>query len=69
MQKFRLQALTAAERPPILKAYFDQFRREVQRFFFVPAGLPIEVFTPLAPRDPAFELLPEAEAILMTGTA
>jgi deazaflavin-dependent oxidoreductase (nitroreductase family) len=60
VQKFRLRALSEAERSPILKAYLDQFRREVQRFFSVPAGSPVEAFAPLAQRYPAFELLPDA---------
>ena len=62
VQQFRLRALSAAERPPILKAYLERFRREVQRFFPVPAGAPVEAFAPLAPRYPAFELLPDSEA-------
>ena len=57
VQGFRLRALPEAERPPILKAYLDQFRREVQRFFPVPAGSPVEMFVPLAHRYPAFELI------------
>jgi deazaflavin-dependent oxidoreductase (nitroreductase family) len=58
--KFRLRVLSEAERPPILKAYLDQFRREVQQFFSMPAGSPVEAFAPLAHRYPAFELLPDA---------
>jgi len=57
VQEFRLRALSEAERPPVLKAYLDRFCREVQRFFPVPAGSPVEAFVPLAPRYPAFELL------------
>jgi deazaflavin-dependent oxidoreductase (nitroreductase family) len=57
VQQFRLRALAEAERPPILKAYLDRFHREVQRFFPVPAGSPVEAFAPLASRYPAFELL------------
>ncbi|MBI3795979.1 MAG: nitroreductase [Deltaproteobacteria bacterium] len=60
VRKFRLRALAEVERPPILKAYLDRFRREVQRFFSVPAGSPVEAFVPLAQRYPAFELLPDA---------
>lgn len=56
---YRLRPLSDTEKPPILKAYLDRFRREVQRFFPVPAGSPIEAFVPLAPRYPAFELLPK----------
>jgi hypothetical protein len=59
-QEFRLRVVSEAERPPILKAYLDRFRREVQRFFPVPAGSPVERFAPLAHRYPAFELLPNA---------
>src|SRR4029077_20681885 len=32
-QKFRLRALLDQEKPEILKAYLDQFRREVQSYF------------------------------------
>jgi deazaflavin-dependent oxidoreductase (nitroreductase family) len=60
VQAFRLRALSEAEPPPILQAYLEQFRREVQRFFPVPAGSPVEAFAPLAPRYPVFELLPNA---------
>jgi deazaflavin-dependent oxidoreductase (nitroreductase family) len=60
VQQFRVRALSEAERPPILKAYLDRFRREVQRFFPVPAGSPVEVFVSLAPRYPAFELMTNA---------
>ena len=59
---FRLRPLAEAERPPVLKAYLDQFRREVQRFFPIPAGSPLEAFAPLATRYPAFELLPPGGA-------
>lgn len=57
--RYRLRALPAAERPPILKDYLDSFRREVQQFFPVKAGAPLEEFLPLAERYPAFELLPQ----------
>jgi len=56
----RLRALPEAERPPILAAYLDRFRREVQRYFPVAAGSPPESFAPLASRYPVFELLPRA---------
>ena len=58
VEGYRLRALSDAEKPPILKAYLDRFRREVQRYFPVPAGSPAERFGPLAPRYPAYELLP-----------
>src|SRR5262249_37753508 len=55
---YRLRALPPAERPAILKAFLDRFRREVQRYFPVTAGSPPEAFAPLAARYPVFELLP-----------
>ena len=44
-------------RPALLKAYLDRYAREVQRFFPVAKGSPIEAFEDLAPRYPVFELL------------
>jgi hypothetical protein len=49
-------------RPPILKAYLDRFAGEVQRFFPVPKGSPVESFNDLAPRYPVFALQPLDEA-------
>jgi deazaflavin-dependent oxidoreductase (nitroreductase family) len=57
---YRLRALSASEKPAVLGAYLDRFRREVQRYFPVAAGSPREAFVPLASRYPAFELLPRA---------
>jgi deazaflavin-dependent oxidoreductase (nitroreductase family) len=56
VERYQLRALSDPEKPPILKAYLDQFRREVQRFFPVPAGSPIDAFASLVSRYPAFEL-------------
>ena len=58
-ERYRLRPLADTEKAPILKAYLDRFRREVQRYFPVPAGSPVERFGPLAPRYPAYELLRE----------
>lgn len=57
-QRFRLRAIADAEKPPVLKAYLDSFKREVQRYFPVAAGSPLESFRELASSYPAFELLP-----------
>ena len=57
-RKYRLRPLTPAEKPEILKAYLDAFRREVQRYFPVPAGPPLEAFAKLTESYPAFELQP-----------
>jgi deazaflavin-dependent oxidoreductase (nitroreductase family) len=52
-----LRELADAEKPEVLKAYLDSFKRSVQRFFPVPAGSPRDAFRPLAADYPAFELL------------
>ena len=57
-QRYRVRPLSDAEKPRILKAYLDRYRREVQRYFPVPAGSPPDAFKPLASRYPAFELTP-----------
>ncbi|HYM06289.1 MAG TPA: nitroreductase family deazaflavin-dependent oxidoreductase [Terriglobales bacterium] len=56
-ERFRLRALSDQEKPEILKAYLDQFKREVQRYFPVPAGSPVESFRQLVESYPAFELI------------
>lgn len=55
--KFRLRALSGTEKLPVLKAYLDNFRREVQRYFPVAAGSSADAFAPIADSYPAFELL------------
>src|SRR5215467_5684911 len=55
--RFRLRALDEAEKPPVLKAYLDNFRREVQGYFPLPAGSPPEAFEKIAGDYPAFELI------------
>ena len=57
-QQFRLRALAGEEKLLILQAYLNSFKREVQRYFPVPAGSPPEAFRPLADAYPAFELVP-----------
>ena len=57
-EKFGLHALSDQQKPVILKAYLDQFRREVQRYFPVAAGSPVEAFRELVQSYPAFELIP-----------
>jgi deazaflavin-dependent oxidoreductase (nitroreductase family) len=57
-QSFRLRPLSDAEKPGILKAYLDAFKREVQRYFPVAAGSPPQAFAALVQSYPAFELLP-----------
>ncbi len=56
-QRFRLGPVAEAEKPELLKAYLDTFKREVQRYFPVAAGSPAEAFVELSPSYPVFELL------------
>ena len=60
---YRVRALPEADRPPVLAAYLDRFRREVQRYFPVAAGAPPAALAPLAARYPVFELHPWAEML------
>jgi len=56
-QRFRLRPISDGDKPQILKAYLDTFKREVQTYFPVPAGSPEESFIAIAASYPAFELL------------
>jgi len=55
-RRYALRELPAAERAPVLKAYLDRYAMEVQRFFPVPKGSPVEAFTDLSSQYPVFEL-------------
>jgi deazaflavin-dependent oxidoreductase (nitroreductase family) len=55
--KFRLRTIPDADKPEILKAYLDSFKREVQTYFPVAAGSPLEAFGPLVQSYPVFELI------------
>jgi hypothetical protein len=52
-----LRSLSDAEKPQILKAYLDTFKREVQTYFPVAASSPVESFVALTSSYPAFELI------------
>src|SRR5580698_3009283 len=56
-QKYGLRPLSDVEKLPVLKAYLDGFKKEVQRYFPVPAGSPPDAFAEVASSYPAFELL------------
>ena len=57
-RRYAVREVPPGVRSPILKAYLDRFAGEVQRFFPVPTGSPLESFNDLAPRYPVFELQP-----------
>jgi deazaflavin-dependent oxidoreductase (nitroreductase family) len=56
IRTFKLRPLTTPEKLPVLQAYLDSFRKEVQRYFPVPAGSPPEAFEKITDDYPAFEL-------------
>lgn len=58
LSKFRLRPLQDAEKLEVLKAYLDTFKKEVQTYFTVPAGSPVQAFAEVAGNYPAFELIP-----------
>ena len=60
-RRYAVREVPPGMRSPILKAYLDRFAGEVQRFFPVPKGSPVEAFDDLAPRYPVFELQPMDE--------
>ena len=60
-EEFQVRAVPDADKPTVLKAYLDRFKRTVQRYFPLPAGSPAKDFAPLAERYPVFELVPVAE--------
>ena len=55
-RRYTARELLPDMRPPVLKAYLDRFAAEVQRFFPVPKGSPVDAFIDLAPRYPVFAL-------------
>ena len=57
-QRYRLRPIPDADKPPILKAYLDSFKREVQRYFPLAAGSPLPAFAEIVQSYPAFELIP-----------
>lgn len=59
---FRVRPVPERDKPPVLRAYLDQFRLTVQRYFPVRAGSPPEAFTGIVGRYPVFELLSSNDA-------
>src|SRR5215475_9243236 len=55
--EFRLRVVLDEEKPKILKAYLNRFRRMSGRFFPLPASAPSGAFAPIAARYPVFELI------------
>jgi deazaflavin-dependent oxidoreductase (nitroreductase family) len=55
--RYRVRPLEGEEKLGVLKAYLDRFKREVQRYFSVPAGSSSDAFARVADQYPAFELI------------
>ncbi|HME68729.1 MAG TPA: nitroreductase/quinone reductase family protein [Myxococcota bacterium] len=55
--EFEVRTIPDAQKPELLKAYLDQFKLSVGRFFPIPAGSPAAAFAPLASQYPVFELV------------
>jgi deazaflavin-dependent oxidoreductase (nitroreductase family) len=57
---FITRELADVDKPEIIKAFLDRFASQVQRFFKVQAGAPVDDFRPIAARTPVFELTPKS---------
>jgi deazaflavin-dependent oxidoreductase (nitroreductase family) len=58
-QSFGLRPIVNGDKPPLLKAYLENFKKEVQRYFPIAAGSDVEAFEGIAGDYPVFELLPK----------
>lgn len=57
-QSFRVVPIEDGDKPPLLKAYLEKFKAEVQRYFPLAAGSDVEAFEGIAADYPVFELVP-----------
>ena len=57
LQSFGLRPVANADKPPLLKAYLEKFKAEVQRYFPIAAGSDVEAFEGIAAGYPVFELV------------
>ncbi len=55
-QTFRVVPIVDGEKAPLLKAYLEGFKAEVQRYFPIAAGSDVEAFADIAADYPVFEL-------------
>jgi deazaflavin-dependent oxidoreductase (nitroreductase family) len=53
----KVREIAVEERPPMLKEFLDRYAGQVQRFYPVPKGSPVEAFKEMASRAPVFELI------------
>lgn len=57
LQSFRVIPLPNQAKPELLKAYLEQFKSEVQRYFPIAAGSDVSAFEGIAADYPVFELV------------
>jgi len=55
-QSFHLRPIVDGDKAPLLKAYLEKFRKEVQTYFPIAAGSDVEAFEGIAANYPVFEL-------------
>ena len=53
----RLEELPDAAKPRLLKEYLERYKRDVQRYFTVQAGVDVSSFTSIAGEYPVFRLV------------
>jgi len=58
-EEVSLRAIPDNQKPEILKAYLDQYKTTVQKYFPIPAGSAVRDFEPLVDRYPVFEITPK----------
>jgi deazaflavin-dependent oxidoreductase (nitroreductase family) len=57
LRSFRVVPLPNQAKPELLKAYLEQFKAEVQRYFPIAAGSDVSAFEGIAADYPVFELV------------
>jgi deazaflavin-dependent oxidoreductase (nitroreductase family) len=57
---YATRELGDGEKPAVMKAFLDRYASQVQQFFPVQAGSPVDAFVPAAPSTPVFELSVES---------
>lgn len=55
--QFAVREVAVEQRLPMLKEFLDRYASQVQRFYPVPKGSPVEAFGEMASRAPVFELI------------
>jgi deazaflavin-dependent oxidoreductase (nitroreductase family) len=56
-ESLMVREIADADKPEVIKAFLDRFASQVQRFFDVRAGSPVDAFRASASRTPVFELI------------